>query len=555
MEKRAHDDVSNGDDHLEELLPTVENRSPMRKENDQLKTSSPHRQLTISKIENSPSEPNPSLSPSRGIEQDDQIESARAEMGEMREENERLKMYLERIMRDYKELQMQFFNIVKQEDGRQQQAVNPGSGAHQELEESDLVSLNLGWVSGSSSVGKDKKRKLSALEIKDQKINDDQQGLALSLDCNFEAAKSGTVESLAKNMNPEKENSSEDPKEDAGEMWPPSKVLKTMRSGEDEVSQQNPAKKTRVCVRARCNTPTMNDGCQWRKYGQKIAKGNPCPRAYYRCTVAPSCPVRKQVQRCAEDMSILITTYEGTHNHPLPVSATAMASTTSAAASMLLSGSLTSESSQAGSQPIAAATDLHGLNFYLSDPSRSKQFYLPNSSLMTPSPSHPTITLDLTSGPPVSSSASSYLNRFFSATSRSNSSTSLNFHSSEPCALPIPWGNGLLNYGTTSHQPFNKSDPQESFLHHLPSLQKTNNNPQDSIAAAAKAITTEPNFQSALAAALKSIIGVAGSAAGGTTLALGNYQGGSGVDIFSQKSSWNESFWPRAEISMDQRHK
>ncbi|EYU33756.1 hypothetical protein MIMGU_mgv1a019661mg [Erythranthe guttata] len=74
----------------------------------------------------------------------------------------------------------------------------------------------------------------------------------------------------------------------------------------------------RVVVQTTSEVDILDDGYRWRKYGQKVVKGNPNPRSYYKCT-STGCNVRKHVERASHDLKSVITTYEGKHNHDVPM--------------------------------------------------------------------------------------------------------------------------------------------------------------------------------------------------------------------------------------------
>nr|CAN66011.1 hypothetical protein VITISV_024280 [Vitis vinifera] len=75
-------------------------------------------------------------------------------------------------------------------------------------------------------------------------------------------------------------------------------------------------RKPRYAFQTRSQVDILDDGYRWRKYGQKAVKNNKFPRSYYRCT-HQGCNVKKQVQRLSKDESIVVTTYEGVHTHPI----------------------------------------------------------------------------------------------------------------------------------------------------------------------------------------------------------------------------------------------
>ncbi|GLT83577.1 hypothetical protein SLE2022_018560 [Rubroshorea leprosula] len=357
-----------------------------------------------------------------------QVADARAEMERINIENQRLKGMINQLNNSYHSLQMHLHTLIPQ---HRNQRIEGGPVARQFM---DLGQSRMTFEEGEELSERMESTIVESMEKKSSRdqtfpVNSDRK--------------------LDRNIQRQKFSSS---------------------SGDGDRAEEflSIVRKARVSVRVRSDTAVISDGCHWRKYGQKMAKGNPCPRAYYRCTMGSGCPVRKQVQRCPEDISILVTTYEGNHNHPLPPAAMAMASTISTAASMLLSGSMPSSESD-GLLP--------NQNFF----AKSIHPCPPNLVTLSASAPFPTVTLDLTHIP-----NQRPLNRVHVPYN--------------PASVPQMLGNHLQFMSLLSSQLGN--GPTHMVHNQIPI-----NSMADTVGSATAAITAGPNFSTALAAAITSIIG------------------------------------------------
>ncbi|XP_076900289.1 putative WRKY transcription factor 32 isoform X2 [Bidens hawaiensis] len=99
---------------------------------------------------------------------------------------------------------------------------------------------------------------------------------------------------------------------------PPPKPRVKKNISESPGSVTKPPKKPKFVIHAASDVGISADGYRWRKYGQKNVKGTPQPRNYYKCTSA-GCPVRKHIEMAADGSSEVILTYQGIHDHDMPV--------------------------------------------------------------------------------------------------------------------------------------------------------------------------------------------------------------------------------------------
>ncbi|XP_042484776.1 probable WRKY transcription factor 40 [Macadamia integrifolia] len=196
--------------------------------------------------------------------------------------------------KEYKEFQTEIINSKKKPSVNEEEILLVEK-LNQVIEENKKLSELVGVMCEKYNNLK------SQMELLSNKNND--QGLVAS-----KKRKAESMDNSNNNVNQVNTDSSSTEEEDSCNKIP-KEAIKTKIS------------RVFVPTEASDTTLVVKDGYQWRKYGQKVTRDNPCPRAYFRCSFAPRCPVKKKVQRSAEDRSVLVATYEGEHNHPNPTQA------------------------------------------------------------------------------------------------------------------------------------------------------------------------------------------------------------------------------------------
>uniref|UniRef100_M1BZU6 WRKY1a transcription factor n=1 Tax=Solanum tuberosum TaxID=4113 RepID=M1BZU6_SOLTU len=196
-----------------------------------------------------------------------ELAQLQVELRRMNAENQRLRGMLTQVTNNYTALQMHLATLMQQQ---QQQQISTTQNTHDQIVEAKF----------------DQEKIVPGRFLELGRSDNDLSHNSHSSSEERTVSKSPRNDTQVTRHN--KAGREESPE---SESWVPNKVPKLNSSMPTDATMR----KARVSVRARSEAPMISDGCQWRKYGQKMAKGNPCPRAYYRCTMAVGCPVRKQV--------------------------------------------------------------------------------------------------------------------------------------------------------------------------------------------------------------------------------------------------------------------
>ncbi|XP_059655781.1 probable WRKY transcription factor 4 [Cornus florida] len=199
-------------------------------------------------------------------------------------------------------------------DGQVTEIIYKGQHNHQQPH-ANKRAKDTGNPNGNSSLQGNTE---SALEGRSGNLNKSKEGVPVySLSMKDQESSQATPEHLSGSSDSEEVGDTETRADEGDEDEPEPKRRNTEVRVSEPASSHRTVTEPRIIVQTTSEVDLLDDGYRWRKYGQKVVKGNPYPRSYYKCT-NPGCNVRKHVERAASDPKAVITTYEGKHNHDVP---------------------------------------------------------------------------------------------------------------------------------------------------------------------------------------------------------------------------------------------